>query len=132
MSGIITRQHTDEDYITWFYDKNNKVIGYVEEGRLFAMRNGYAEHFDAMYWSEAEARKLIEMRYIPEPRKIEGGMLPQNHLSPEDTARGEKLLPRQDDNTVALIGYLAVRLARWEPDDKLVKQALEWLKNVRS
>lgn len=115
MSGIIKRQHTDEDYITWFYDKNNEVVGYVEEGRLFAMREGYAEHFGAMYWSEAEARKLIEMRYVPKPRKI------------EDTARGGK-----PDNTVALIGFLAAELACYEPDSPTVKQALEWLKNVRS
>lgn len=105
------RQYNDGEGTIWFRSDAGESMGYWEHvnGDVYAMQDG-----NAMYVGNRcdinDARAQVQVAYVPEYRK-------GNSVASSKKA----------DNTVALVGFLAAKLACYEPDSHTVKQALEWL-----
>lgn len=150
MSVIPSRP--DDEGIIWFRDrKNNAVIGYVNDaGVLYAMQRGYAYKVGNVD-SVVEAAKHVEAYYVPVDDIVgfnvyKNGELVKQLSAPKiENRSGYVTEPKSTENKehirvpfsygkpegineTALIGFLAAKLATYEPDSKEVKQAMEYLK----
>lgn len=115
---LITISRPDDDGVIWFKKaENNEFVGYVtENGDTYAMQNGWAEKVGTAI-DKAEAESLVRIYYTPK------AVMPIPEPPPVE---------RNPSKEIALIGFLTAKLATYEPDCDVVKQGLEYLKNVRS
>ena len=98
------KQYNDGEGTIWFHSDAGESMGYWEhiEGDVYVMRGGSA-YMVNNFTDIKDVRNCINMSHIAVAR------------------------PKKADNTVALIGFMAAKLACYEPDSHTVKQALEWL-----